>query len=62
MEATSCVCRVAKFESKVGSRRTTKIGNLVVLDIFLVALIFIQYNIQCVLSFQTDICLLEKER
>ena len=31
--------RVAKFESKVGSRRTTEIGNLVVLDIFLVALI-----------------------
>ena len=41
-----CVCgvRVAKFESKVGSRRTTKIGNLVVLDIFLVALILITYN------------------
>ena len=36
--------RVAKFEAKVGSRRTTKIGNLVVLDIFLVALILIPYN------------------
>ena len=29
-----CKIRLAKFESKVGSRRTTKIGNLVVLDIF----------------------------
>ena len=55
MESASYSCRVAKFESKVGSRRTTQIGNLV-------ALIFIQYNMQCVLSFQTDICLLEKER
>ena len=36
--------RVAKFESKVGSRRTTKIGNLVVLDIFLVVLILIPYD------------------
>ena len=39
--------RVAKFESKVGSWRTTRIGNLVVLDIFLVALILIPYNMQC---------------
>ena len=52
--------RVAKFESKVGSRRTTIIGNLVVLYIFLVALILIP--MQCVLSSQNDICLLEKER
>ena len=58
--------RVAKFESKVGySRRTTKIGNLVVLDIFLVALILIPYDMRFVLtnlSSQNDICLLEKER
>ena len=54
--------RVAKFELKVGSRRTTKIGNLVVLDIFLLALILIPYNMQFVLSSQNGICLLEKER
>ena len=42
--------RVAKFESKVGSRRTTKIGNQVVLNIFLAALILIPYDMQCVLS------------
>ena len=54
--------RVAKFESKVGSRRTTKIENLVVLDIFLVALILIPYNMRFVLSPQNSICLLEKER
>ena len=54
--------RVAKFESKVGSRRTTKIENLVVLDIFLVALILIPYNMRFVLSSQNYICLLEKER
>ena len=54
--------RVAKFESKVGSWRTTKIGNLVVLDIFLVALILIPYNMRFVLSSQNGICLLEKER
>ena len=30
--------RVAKFESKVDSHKGTKIGNLVILDIFLVAL------------------------
>ena len=55
-------CRVAKFESKIGSRRTTKIGNLVVLDIYMVALILIPYNMQFVLSYQNDICLLKKER
>ena len=54
--------REAKFEAKVGSRRTTKIGNLVVLDIFLVALILIPYNMRFVLSSQNGICLLEKER
>ena len=54
--------RVAKFESKVASRRTTKIGNLVVLDIFLVALILIPYNMRFVLSSENGICLLEKER
>ena len=32
--------RVAKFDPKVGSRRTTKITNLVVLIIILVVLIF----------------------
>ena len=53
---------VAKFESKVGSRRTTKIENLVVLDIFLVALILIPYDMRFVLSSQNGICLLEKER
>ena len=52
-----------KFESKVGSRRTTKIGNLVVLDIFLVALILIiPHNMRFVLSSQNGISLLEKER
>ena len=40
--------RVAKFESKVGRRRTTKIGNLVVLDIFLVALILRPYKMRFV--------------
>ena len=54
--------RVAKFESKVGSRRTTKIGNLVVLDIFWVALILIPYNMRFVLSSQNGIYWLEKER
>ena len=56
------IIRVAKFESKVGSRRTTKIENLVVLDTFLVALILIPYNMRFVLSSQNGICLLEKER
>ena len=44
--------QVAKFESKVGSRRTTKIWNLVVLDTYLVALILIPYrpNMQFFLS------------
>ena len=55
-----CTLRVAKFESKVGSRRKTKIENLVVLDIFLVALILIPYNMRFVLSSQNDICILEK--
>ena len=32
--------RVARFGLKVGSRRTTKIKNLVVLTVLLVALIF----------------------
>ena len=54
--------RVAKFESKVGSWSTTKIGNLVVLDKFLVALILKPYNMRFVLSSQNVICLLEKER
>ena len=59
---TSPIYRVAKFESKVCSQRTTKIGNLVVLDIFLVALILIPYNMRFVLSSQNGICLFEKER
>ena len=46
--------RVANFESKVGSRRTTKIGNLVVRDIFLIALILITYDMRFVLSSQND--------
>ena len=57
--------RVAKFESKVGSRRTTKILNLVFLDIYLVALISVPYNMQFVLNYQNDImlnCLLKKDR
>ena len=56
------VIMVAKFESKVGSQRTTKIGNLVVFDIFLVALILILYNMRFVLSSQNGICLLEKAK
>ena len=48
--------RVAKFKSKVGSRRrTTKIRNLVVHDIFFVALILIPYNMRLFLSTQNDI-------
>ena len=47
--------RLGKFESKVGSRRTTEIGNLVVLDIFLVALILIPFNMRLFLSSQNDI-------
>ena len=35
--------RVAKFDPKVGSRRTTKIENLVVLVIILVVLILLPY-------------------
>ena len=42
-EATSLISY--KFEPKVGSRKTTKIGNLVVLSIFLVALILITNDI-----------------
>ena len=59
---SATILRVAKFKSKVGSWRTTKIGNLVVLDIFLVALILIPYNLRFVSSSQNDIYLLEKER
>ena len=36
--------RVAKFDSKVGSRRTTRIPKLVVLTILLVALILFSYH------------------
>ena len=35
--------RVSKFNPKVGSRRTTKIKNLVVLVIILVVLILLPY-------------------
>ena len=49
-----------KFEPKVGSRKTTKIGNLVVLSIFLVAIILIPYNIQLFLSSQNDIFVKER--
>ena len=49
--------RVAKFGLKVGSRRTTKIRNLVVLAILLVALISLLYHILFVISCQTDICI-----
>ena len=41
--------RVAKFDPKVGSRRTTKIENLVVLDIILVVLILLPYYMDVVL-------------
>ena len=47
--------RVAKFGLKVGSRRTTKIRNLVVLAILLVALISLLYYILFIISCQTDI-------
>ena len=43
------VGRIAKFDPKVGSLRTTKIKNLVVLVIILVVLILLPYNI-CVTS------------
>ena len=46
--------RVAKFGLKVSSRETTKISNLVVLILLLVALIFF-YHITC--GCQTDICI-----
>ena len=36
--------RVAKFDSKIGSRRTTRIRKLVVLTILLVALILFSYD------------------
>ena len=39
----TCGLRVAKFDPKVGSRRTTKIKNLVVLVIILVVLILLPY-------------------
>ena len=41
--------RVAKSDTKVGSRRTTKIKNLVVLVIILVVLILLSYYIYVVL-------------
>ena len=41
--------RVAKFYPKVGSRRTTKIKNLVVLVIILVVLILFSYHMYVVL-------------
>ena len=41
--------RVAKFDPKVGSRRTTKIKNLVALIIILVVLILLPYSMYVVL-------------
>ena len=41
--------RVAKFDLKVGSRRTTKIKNLVVLVIILIVLISLPYHMYVVL-------------
>ena len=38
-----CLFRVAKFDPKVGSRRTTKIENLVILGSVLVVLILLPY-------------------
>ena len=40
---TFYIIRVAKFDPKVGSQRTTKIKNLVVLVIILVVLIMLPY-------------------
>ena len=48
--------RVAKFDKKVGSRRTTKIKNLVVLVIILVVLILLPYyNYVCGTSSYTAV-------
>ena len=41
--------RVAKFDPKVGGRRTTKIKNLVVLVIILVVLVLLPYYMYVVL-------------
>ena len=45
-----CVGRVAKFNPKVGSRRTTKIKNLVVRVIILVVLILLPNYMHVVLD------------
>ena len=46
---TPWISRVAKFNPKVGSRRTTKIKNLAVLVIILVVLILLPYYMYVVL-------------
>ena len=53
--------RVAKFDQKVGSRRTTKIKNLVVLVIILVVLILLPFYMYMVLVLIL-LCLLVRER
>ena len=42
--------RLVKFDPKVGCRKTTKIENLVILDIILVALILLPYHNICAIS------------
>ena len=53
--------RVAKFDPKVGSRRTTKIKNLVVLVFILTVLILLPYHMYVVLVL-TLLFLLVRER
>ena len=56
-----CVCRVAKFDPKVGGRRTTEIENPVVLVIILVVLILLPYYMYVVLVL-IQLFLLVRER
>ena len=53
--------RVAKFNPKVGNRRTTKIKNLVILVIILGVLILLPYYMYVVLSF-LYCCFIGKEK
>ena len=45
------IYRLAKFDPKVGSRRTTKFANLVFLIIILVVLILLPYYMYMILVF-----------
>ena len=56
-----CKCRVAKFDPKVGSRRTTKIKSLVILAFILVTLVLLTYYMHVVLVL-TLLFLLVRER